>query len=207
MSQGSQGDSAKPKIDRSPRPRKVREERFRYIEDLLQLRLPHTRIVNETAKKYEVSTRQVWTDLQKVFARMEEEGKLRRPMRQQQLVRSLELIYQKAMAQTDEEGGSRPDFRAALGALGEIAKVAGLYAPDEVKVEHSGDLHQEVEVKLKSMTSADRRKRLEDLLAKAGAKLIPIASEKKLIAPPRREAGELDPDKPGNGHSGNGASA
>lgn len=165
-------------------PRKVRTDVLEAVENLIKLHLSASEIGRRVNKMFDqlaeskgndqlrVSERQVQRYVAKVYARLEDDNVKYKPMRRCQMRQSLEAAFQKAMrGEPRTKDGKvvgyivKPDLKAAIMALDRIAKLDGLYAPEQLNI--TGDMkhdHQH-EARAQQMTTDERRSRLDELFS------------------------------------------
>lgn len=132
--------------------------RLAMVEEALLAGRSHTWCMETFAAAWKVTERQV----QNYLARVEQQWKERAPtatpeLRQQARERVL-MLMRTCLASAESPGA----FAGATKAADMLNKIDGVYAPE--KVEHSGG------VDVSALTQKQRRERLAELLAKAGAR-------------------------------------
>jgi len=101
---------------------------------MLALQIPPTEVQQRISEKYDVSTRCVRNDIQRVHRTWEAESSLERPARRGQLRSTLRRILQLAL--------KKSDLRSAVGVCDRLAKLDGLN--EALQVEHSGGLDHKI---------------------------------------------------------------
>jgi hypothetical protein len=154
-----------------------RAARLAKVERCIALQMSSREIEAKICAEDGVVDRTVRADIDLVLEQMEYEAARERPKLKAKMRRSLRTVYQHAM--------SAKNHGAAKGALSELCKIDGLYAPEQVRHEVRGEL----DVRVDQMTSGDRRTRIVQLLEKAGVTL---------------SGGQARPVNGTNGHGSNG---
>lgn len=143
---------------RPPQPARMSALRLVEVEEALLSGRSHGWVGEYFAEKWRVTDRQV----RDYIARVEQQWKERAPtatpeLRQQ--ARERVLMLMRTCLENAESPGA---FSGATKAADMLNKIDGVYAPE--KVEHSGG------VDVSALTQKQRRERLAELLAKAGAR-------------------------------------
>lgn len=139
------------KIDRAQR-----AARQQKVAQFMASATPMPEIISKISQEFGCGQRTVRNDAIKI----EEEllFDLRRDMAKTKArqIHRLELTARAALM--------NKDFGANVAALREINRMIGLHAPEKVEHDHRGDLA----LKIDSMTTGERRARIDELLRKAG---------------------------------------
>ena len=139
--------------------------RLAKVESLLALQMTNAQIKRAVAAEFGVSERTVATDIERVLFRHEPATLAAREKARDQMRMSLRQLYQRCL--------NSKDWRSAVAALDRICKLDGLYAPEELKVEHGGVIAATVD----GMTSAAQRARTQELLQRAGLPVLVIGGD------------------------------
>lgn len=130
--------------------------RLAQIEDALLSGRSHGWCEETFAPAWKVSDRQVRNYIARVEERWRQTAPTATPELRQQARERVLMLLRSAMADRSEVPGA---YSAAKGALDMLNKIDGVYAPE--KVEHSGS------VDVATLTPAQRRARMAELMAKA----------------------------------------
>lgn len=149
-------------------------------------------IIRRFGTAWSMARRSVRRDLEAVHKEMAADytDDQRHVFRAQALER-LEEVFRRAL--------DKGDYSPAVRALDTMARIQGVYAPTE----HRVDLGGQVAVN-QSMTSAERRARVKELLDRGGVRIVPAADDAIEVVQGATEAG---PANGANGHGGNGTAA
>lgn len=145
----------------------VIEARRAKVATLLALHKTRREIYEAIKEEYGVGFKTIDADIAEVMSEQSwMEGK-DRERRRANMRRSFGMILGKAMARAEkaDDQHAAAHFRVAMQALEGLCKLDGLYAPSEVTV------GGEVSV-VHSLTTGDRRARIEALLAKARGEIM-----------------------------------
>lgn len=132
---------------------KRNEEWLRYVERGLASQLTRSEIVRAARRDLGCSRRQAYRLINYVYERMEKDADEERPMRRQQMVQSLRLIMQKALA-TEK-------LSEAIQAADRICKIYGLY-DEKLRLEVQGKVELGLRPNLKKLTD-EQLAQLEEL--------------------------------------------
>lgn len=162
-------------VDGKPRRRSLRNdpERAKAVEAMWAAMVPAYRIARELAPKFDCAERTIFRDLEALLAKLRgarpQGTKLEE--RRDQLRAAFDDLYRKALLDKD--------WRAAGMALDRLGKLDGLFAPEQVEVQHGG----KVQVDVAERSSQSRRARVAELMAKAKQ----LAGEKRALPAPASE--------------------
>lgn len=133
--------------------------RLAQVEDALLAGRSHGWCEEVFAREWTVTDRQVRNYIARVEERWRTTAPTATPELRQQARERVLMLLRSAMADRSDVPGA---YSAAKGALDMLNKIDGVYAAE--KVEHSGG------VDVSALTQKQRRERLAELLAKAGAR-------------------------------------
>jgi hypothetical protein len=140
--------------------KRVDPRRLERVEVLLALQTTGTQVCRMVMAEFGVCEQTVRHDIARVMFAHENKDAMTREERRQQMRLSLKQLYQRCV--------NGKDYRGAGFVLDRICKLDGLYAPDNVNVNHTG-----VVLVIDTMTTAAKRERIQELLGKAGLPELP----------------------------------
>ena len=139
-------------------------ERLDLVDNMLHKCYTHSAICALLAKEWNIQPRQVRNYIRKVYKLWAEDAEKTLVDRVSLRRTQLEQVLEDAMHRRIQVNGKTvadPDLKTAVQALDRLCKVDGAYAPVEVETTMKGRLD------IKAMTSDDKRKTLNELMATA----------------------------------------
>lgn len=164
--------------------RKINPEALAFAEELLLRPIRDMRIAKMVGDKFQLSPRHSRRIVQRAY----EAIRARRAKVQPYATERIEGIFWDILERATAKG----DFKAQIGAADRLAKLSNAYAP--VRVQHSGSIGAAVIPP--DMPTAERRKRLDELLAererrRAGQPFVEVVTP---VVAAAAEAGAFDAD-------------
>ena len=115
-----------------------------------------TEVANNIQEQFGVCKKTAYKAIKDAYHAMVEEGKAMIPYRKVRQRMTLEMLAKESIEMSRKKGTSN-GFGVAIKALQELAKIDGLYAPEQVEINDSRKRPED-------MTTEERRKELKALL-------------------------------------------
>ena len=140
---------------------RVSPQRLRRVEDLLSQGLATSAVAATCASEFKLGERQVWRYIRRVYDAWAEEERTDLSVTRHRRTRFLERIAHDAYRNRE--------YNAAIAAVRQLCRIEGL--EQATKLQHTIDAQAKLSVgyDLSCMTSDDKRRKLEELFAKANA--------------------------------------